>query len=738
MSNLKEQPKQFQPYLFHGVQLQEDGSGDCPWCGREGKFGVSQETGQYNCFVCGESGNTITFLRNLWKESDKETLPHAYHQLQSNRGLLFPETLINWEACESSLTGEWLLPGYGINGKMNQLYRYCRIKGKHRLLATPEMNHGIFLPGSRVENPSTIYICEGPWDAMCLWELMSRGKETEKGIIETANPKRCLLSDAWVIAVPGCNVFLEPWIELFAGKKVVLLFDNDHPRVSIKDKKQIDGAGWAGVKRVGKLLSGAKKPPKEVLYLHWGDNGYNPDLPSGYDLRDKLTQGENGPLGTLGLRLTRLGEVLGKITPFPTELLGTKKNPVHKGGDLECLPCKNYRKLTQSWRKAMRWTDGLDHALATMLAVSASTKAIGDQLWAKVIGPAACGKSTLCEALSVAKKYVVAKSTIRGFHSGFREEGGTEAGEDNSLIAQLYDKTLITKDGDTLLQSPNLPQILSEARDLYDCTSRTHYRNKMSKDYEGVRMTWLLCGTSSLRSIDASELGERFLDCVIMESIDDDLEDEVLLRVVHKADRNMLLESNGDASSQYSAELREAMELTGGYLCYLRENANELLSAVQNNDSAKRLLTRLGKFTAFMRARPSLRQDETAEREFASRLVSQLTRLARCLAIVLNQKSVNRIVMERVRRVAMDTSRGQTLEIVQCLAKNPEGLDAHSLAVHSARPDEHIRKLIRFLQKIGCIESFTTEVKGVRTKQKFRLTTKMRHLFQEVMNEIED
>src|SRR5690606_35550052 len=141
------------------------------------------------------------------------------------------------------------------------------------------------------------------------------------------------------------------------------------------------------------------------------------------------------------------------------------------------------------------------------------------------------------EAISVNQDYVVAKSTIRGFHSGFKTDGNGE--EDNSLIDQIRDKTLVTKDGDTLLQSPNLGQILSEARDLYDSTSRTHYRNKMSRDYAGVRMTWLLCGTSSLREIDQSELGERFLDCVLMDDIDDELEDAILWRVANRVDRNM-------------------------------------------------------------------------------------------------------------------------------------------------------------------------------------------------------
>jgi hypothetical protein len=342
----------------------------------------------------------------------------------------------------------------------------------------------------------------------------------------------------------------------------------------------------------------------------------------------------------------------------------------------------------------------------------------------------------LAEAIAVAKEHIIAKSTIRGLHSGFREDGSE--GEDNSLLAMVGGKTLVIKDGDTLLQSPNLPQILSEFRDVYDCTSRTHYRNKMSKDYEGIRMTVILCGTNSLRTIDSSELGERFLDCVLMDKINDEFEDEVLERVAYQADRNLAMESNGQSSSHYAPELLEAMQLTGGYVMHLRENANELLSSTDYPDWAKYLTTRLAKFIAHMRARPSTRQDESADREFASRLVSQLIRLAKCLAIVCNKKSVDVAIMQRVRQVALDTSRGQTLDIVAYLADNPEGLESRTLSIYTSRPEEQTRKMLRFLKLIHVVEVFTTEVKGLRSKQRWRLTKRMTKLYQETTDAVEE
>jgi hypothetical protein len=357
---------------------------------------------------------------------------------------------------------------------------------------------------------------------------------------------------------------------------------------------------------------------------------------------------------------------------------------------------------------------------------------VGDQLWAKIIGPAACGKSTLCEALSVSIKYVKAKSTIRGFHSGYRMS--SDGSEDNSLISELRDKTLVTKDGDTLLQSPNLGQILSEARDIYDSVSRTHYRNKASKDYSGVRMTWLLCGTSSLRALDSSELGERFLDCVIMEKIDPDLEDEILWRVANRADRAMSFEASSSADTHYDQDLVHAMQLTGGYVNYLREHAQSLLDATKTPSSALQQCVKLGKFTAYMRARPSRKQDESAERELAARLVSQMVRLAKCLAVVLNKPRVDEDVMRRVTQVALDTARGKTLEIASKLYKEGRvGMYQASIAHElSEAAEEKLKSTLLFMRKIGIIERYIKKSTVVRSMARLRLTEDMALLFEQV------
>lgn len=438
----------------------------------------------------------------------------------------------------------------------------------------------------------------------------------------------------------------------------------------------------------------------------------------------------------LGSPLEAFEYLLGLLTPIDL----SASNGAHGGskkGDtpqIECLPCEDYETMIRAWQKALKWTEGLDHALSVMLACAASTRAVGDQLWIKVIGPASCGKSTLCEALNLAQKYIISKDTFTGLSSGYQIND--DGGENLSLVTKIRDKTLIINDGDTLLQLSNLPQVISQLRAFYGRNLRTAYKNLMSADHEGYNTTIILCGTSSLRKLDESELGERFLDCVLMETIDDDLEDEILLRVADRADDNLSMEADGEATKQYDPDLVSAMQLTGGYVEHLRDNTVDALSVIVSSKEVKRRCANLGKFVAFMRARPSFRQEETAEREFAARLVSQLIRLAKCLALVFNRKEVDGHVMIRVKKVAMDTGRGVTMDLVHHLHDNPQGSGVRSVAVTNGLTSDKAGRLLRFLRQIHAVEQFEAKkVKGIVMSggTKWRLTERMRKLYEEVM-----
>lgn len=738
MPQIKEYPKALSPYIFHKLGLAFSGNegdealADCPFCGREGKFSVNSGTGLWKCFICGEDGNAYSFIRKFLEDCEKST--SGYESLAANRNLLDAQSLVTWRICKSITSNNWLVPGYGIDRSVNQLYSYAKVENRNLLLLTPTLGHQLFGLGVTFDpSKPNILICEGIWDTICLWEVFSQVKKTNNGLAITANPSMSLLSDTNIIGVPGCGVFFDKWSPLFSGKNVTLLYDNDHDRKHPKTGKIIPSAGYEGMKRTCGILSSSEKPPANISYLEWCPGArYDSKLPSGYDLRDALTKSG----GSIGHVIKALETILSKIKPAPKEWLirdarGLKSEVKQ---DLELIPCSKYSDLAMTCRKAMKWTTGLDGGLSIMLASIVSTTQVGDQLWVKIYGPASCGKSTLCEAVSSCKKYVHAVSTLNGFYSGYMN--GEAGGEDHSLIAKLIGKTLVTKDGDTILKAPNREQILSEARDIYDTVSRTSFKNKASKEYTGVRMTWILCGTAALRELDASELGARFLDYVIMEGIDDELEDEILWRVANREERNVSIQVDEKVESQQSPAMTLMMKTTGGYIKYLRENASSLYKGVEMSEDAMKKCTVMAKFIAHMRARPARRQDEIVEREFAARLVSQLIRLSKSLAVVLNRRSVDEVVMERVKKVVMDTSRGVTLRIFQRMFEaGTKGISIGGLAHLVDLTDDKVRYLLRFLKLLGVVSNYQINSGGVRGHIKWRVTSKLAKIYENIMGE---
>lgn len=657
MPKVTEHPHYLKPFIFHGVNLPYDvrmvdkpgyqAVGDCPLCGRDGKLYVAVATGKWDCKRCGASGNPTTFLRQLWEASKAVQPGIGFRMLADNRKFLNVESLEAWGIVQSCVTGEWLVPGYGADGGLNNLYRYALTEeGRYAFLPTATIGHYMHGVPLFDKKKSTVYLCEGIWDGIALWETNPPGN---------------------VLAVPSCTGIPHNSLSILAGKKVVILFDNDHPLLNPNTRKFSPPAGYTGLQRLVKVLAASSSPPASLHYLHWGTEGYDPTLKHGYDVRDTLTVEK-----TLEGRKLAFKRMLEKIRPVPESWLPTIPI-VSKSDEKKLSPvlCSDWPTLLAAWKEAMSWHDGLDRGMVCQLAVVASTLSIGDQLWMKMVAPASTGKTTICEALAVAEKYTLIRSIIRGLHSGNKFAVGETEEDDMSVIALGKGKTLLIKDADTLLQSPNLLQILSELRDAYDTNSRTQYRNAVSRIYLNHRMTVILYGTSSIRRLDASDLGERFLDCVIMDQIDQQLEEDILFAVAERADRNLSYQSNGKAEGQYDPKLAKAMQLTGGYVEYLRENAQKLLSATTMSGQALRQCTRLAQLVAYMRARPSRQQDETAEREFAARLTSQLVRLAKCIAIVVNVKHVEAIgegsdadVMRQVRQVAIDTARGKTYDLV--------------------------------------------------------------------------
>lgn len=325
MPKISELPDTLRPYESHGLKLRyrpgdKEAIADCPWCGRDEKFDINVETGMWRCVVCNEGtdngkpmrgGNAIVFLRMLWERSYEATRPDEWQELATDRKLVDYTTLTEWFVAKSILNQRWLIPGWNVSGLMMTLYQYTSNGRRKFLLPTPTLGHHLFGMNLYDHSKPDLYLAEGLWDPTALWEALATNKRGDNGFTQTANRGASLLSYSNVIGMPSCQTFFEAWLPLFSGKNVYLVAQNDHEKVTCSQCKKsysyieynrcphcnssqtlpskIAPASYNGVIRVARMLGGMREPPLSIHFCKWGEDGWNPSLPSGYDARDYLT-----------------------------------------------------------------------------------------------------------------------------------------------------------------------------------------------------------------------------------------------------------------------------------------------------------------------------------------------------------------------------------------------------------------------------------------------------------------
>ena len=744
MASTANVPEKLKPYVAHGinlnlnVDLKETLSvyGDCPWCRKEGKFNVTLDQGLWRCNVCNigsikGGGNVYTFLRTLHKLSMEATPHEPYVRLAEEKKLLYPDTLKAWGVCKSIIDDTWIMPGYSVptgttdTGRLTQLFRYVGLKDssgniKRRWIVTaglPTAYMGPDIPippggiqAKRISKNGPVYRCEGPFDGMAFWEVAYRCRVEDGELVPTSNTDLSLLGTGSVTAVPGAENFTENWAMFSSGRPDYSFYDNDHPKqittsAGVKLNKTVQ-AGLTGSQRAISILAKLSTPPKECRYLRWGETTFhNPSLPDGYDVRDYLSSPHHGG-STLAARVKALNSLLAKLQPIPDDWVeGRSVSSSSRGAlALDYEPCTDYKTLTTAGRDALKWTEGIDLTFSAMLSSILSVPTVGNQVWLMVIGPPSSGKSTLCEALSVNRQYVLPKDTLTGLFSGW--QAGLDKGENLSMANDMYDKTLVIKDGDTILRSLNRDKIMSELRALYDRCIRVQYKNKMSKDHEGLNCTVILCGTSTLFEMDSADRGARFLTVDIQPKADHDQEREIALRTAYSSFSDMTLLANGTAESRDSPALTRFKKLTGGYIQYLRENGQRLIDGVKDPDgSSLAMCVDLATFVSYMRCRPPKKQDEKVEREMPYRLTSQLVRMARGLAVVLNKTTLDADVMHRVRQIALHTAHGKVMTLCDYIRScGTEGAQSAGIGHVIGETQDEAVKILRFLRKIEAVE----------------------------------
>lgn len=295
----KDLPETLQPYAALGLDIgwsagDKDVSTDCPWCGREGRFNIRVKDGLWRCPACEEGnesggGNATVFVNLLWSKSYDATTLSDWSPFAEERGYLDANSLSHWQLAKSILTNQWLLPGYSGGGKLSTVYQYSRLNNRMAWIPTPTLHHHLFGVALYERSKPNLYLCEGIWDAIALWETLRACKLNDQDkLVPTGNPEMSLLAQANVLAIPSNLTFKDSWLPLFAGKDVKLMAQNDHPKKHPKTGSMMPPASYTGMERLARTLQVSKEPVNSIELLHWGAEGYNKELKSGYDLRDAL------------------------------------------------------------------------------------------------------------------------------------------------------------------------------------------------------------------------------------------------------------------------------------------------------------------------------------------------------------------------------------------------------------------------------------------------------------------
>lgn len=404
--------------------------------------------------------------------------------------------------------------------------------------------------------------------------------------------------------------------------------------------------------------------------------------------------------------MSRLLEYLQRFIPAPQEWFGDVAVMPEQQA-VEALECTSYKDLVDHWSDtrnkpggkpgALFWSDQIDIGFSAMLATSASTLQQGAQIFLRVISPPGGVKTTLCEAMLANPGYTYPMSISTGFHSG--QEG-------NHLFHLMNGKTVIWNEADTLLSSPHKDQILSHMRDHWSGNIRASYRNGVRYEIKGLRTTYILAGTATVRKLNRSSAGDRFLDVIIYERKvkggADENEIELLDRVAQMAITRTRAISGETLDSQDDQYKVLAIRKTVGYINWLRSNAPKLLETVDIPLKAVAECRSMAQLVAYMRARPDEKaDDDETEVELGTRLTEQLVRMAMCLAVVLGKPAVDVEVMRRVATIANHTCRGKTLQVCQIL--KDKRCDRNRLVALTGWTPDTVSKQLGILEAIGCI-----------------------------------
>jgi len=659
---------ELKPYEFYGCDfttVNGQGKTDCPFCNKT-KFYVSHKTGQYQCKSCGMKGNKYSFLTEYHKlclelRTDKEI--SAIVELRDN---CYSNELIKEFGLCFDLSGNVLLPQKSPTSK--GLTNLRKWNPDSKIAYNAPSCCSLFFARWDDDPTTPVTICEGEWDALALVTLMQRAKAD--------HPMN-------IVSVPGANVFKESWLDYFKGRDVILIFDNDH------DKKRTNGTVYNpakdGMKSATTKLGTVAK---SIRVINW--SLVEKDLPDGYDIRDHLKR---------AIKKKKSKRFLDSLYKNCEKQKIEAKDVV-----IPDLKRESFAEVVEDFRKVYSVNQSFIDCLAMAFASIVSLRIKGNPLWVFVVGPPSSGKTSIIEAFERAYAWSkhVSKLTATSLVSGAKvqadpsdeddEDDDREDSYDPSMLKQLRDKVLFVKDFTTVIDmgvndKNNLFGIL---RDAYDGRYVQQYGNGVRREYKDLYFGVFAGVTHAINGESKTSLGERFLRINI---IDDEFVEADHIR---RALTNVTKNENQKPMLQGSVN---------GFLRYL-STIEEIPELEPDSDMFERLIA-LSQFVAAVRTTVQRINGRDMsfrpETEIGSRIATQLSKAGAGIAMVLGYKEINDEVFRVMMKLALNSSVGWQLEVIQILVKFPNGMSAVHIAEKMNVHPNQIRKIVEDMMQLNLI-----------------------------------
>lgn len=415
------------------------------------------------------------------------------------------------------------------------------------------------------------------------------------------------------------------------------------------------------------------------------------------------------------------------------------------GPEVEPILCQSYEELLTGFREnGVHLSQKMEDAIAVGFAVMVSVRIKGPLLWVYMIGGSGIGKSLLCETLGADIIHAKMLDEMRGLTSGYKAPDG----KDTSLLPQLLNKCLIVQEFTNILALSDSQQekIFGQMRSAYGGRARAHFLNDKELFYDKINFSTIAGVTNEIHGLRQSALGERFLKVDIDEhSARDAILDTSIQNVAMTVADSMADTSTLEGQTDQLANMPILKQYALGFNQHLFSKLAAGVSIQYSSWFLQRIKALAGIVAV---ARANVRRQSGPDRdllyrpvlEVGSHVGGQLTKLAGTLSVVLD-RPLDEEVYRIVRKVALDTAYGFTLDVIRALGDMPKewqqqgGMILSTLSRRADIPETSLRKILQDLLALDVVEVKRAETpSGVsgRCPDVWNLTERVRELWETI------